>query len=342
VWLSEGLQAVFGCTAEEYMVRGGWEHFVDPECQATADQHRGRVLAGLPQGGEVRIRTVDGQHKWLYSSSVPVRDPHTGAAVGFIGAAYDVTPNKLAEQERQSLEREIIHIANREQQRIGNDLHDGLGQDLTGIALMLRGVGAQLRKEGSAVCGDIEDVIALVNAAIESTRTLARGLSPVSAERGGLTAALEALAARATERYGIPVTFASAVSGPLPLDESAATHLYRIAQEALTNALRHSLATELCIRVTTTCTDLELSIEDNGRGFPRVALERHDGLGLKIMRYRAQMLGGDLTLEAGADGGARVRCCCPLGPGVRTACRGRGSAPRAPAQPGSSGRPPRR
>jgi PAS domain S-box-containing protein len=342
VWLSEGLQAVFGCTPEEYLSRGGWDHFVDPECQETADEHRRRVLAGLPQGGEVRIRTADGQRKWLYSSSVPVRDPRTGVAIGFIGSAYDVTTRKLVEQERRNLEREIIHIANREQQRIGNDLHDGLGQDLTGIALMLRGVGAQLRKEGSAACGDVEDVIALVNAAIESTRALARGLSPVSAERGGLTAALEALAAKATERYGIPVTFDSTENGPLPLDESAATHLYRIAQEALTNALRHSLATELHIRVTTTSADLQLSIEDNGRGFPPVALERHDGLGLKIMRYRAQMLGGDLTLEGGPDGGARVRCSCPLTPGPRPVCRSRASGPRAPAQAGTPGRPSRR
>ena len=88
--------------------------------------------------------------------------------------------------ERKRLERGIIEIANREQQRIGSDLHDGLGQELTGIALMLRGVAAQLNKEKSGARLDVEDVIGLVNNAIESTRALARGLSPVSAQRGGL------------------------------------------------------------------------------------------------------------------------------------------------------------
>lgn len=214
--------------------------------------------------------------------------------------------------ERKRLEREIIEIANREQQRIGSDLHDGLGQDLTGIALMLRGVAAQLRKEGSATRLDVEDVIGLVNGAIESTRALARGLSPVSAEQGGLPAALQTLAAKAGDRYGIRVSFHSTLSGPLPLPETAATHLYRIAQEALTNVIRHSRATEVAIHLGTAGGELHLRIEDNGRGFGS-AHEEINGLGLKIMRYRAQMLGGDILLESGPNGGAAVRCACPLG-----------------------------
>jgi two-component system, NarL family, sensor histidine kinase UhpB len=157
-------------------------------------------------------------------------------------------------------------------------------------------------------------VISLVNNAIESTRALARGLSPVSAERGGLTAALHALAAKAGERYAIRVEFSSRVTDPLRLDETAATHLYRIAQEALTNVIRHSLATEVRIRLETAGDELHLKIEDNGRGFMQKPAEASNGLGLKIMRYRAQMLGGDLVLEAAANGGASVRCTCPLAP----------------------------
>ena len=126
------------------------------------------------------------------------------------------------------------------------------------------------------------------------------------------------------------------------IGDTAERGLHHLVNEIVDNSVDEALA-DFCTEISVVILgDDRISIEDNGRGFPRVALERHDGLGLKIMRYRAQMLGGDLTLEAGADGGARVRCCCPLGPGVRTACRGRGSAPRAPAQPGSSGRPPRR
>jgi signal transduction histidine kinase len=214
--------------------------------------------------------------------------------------------------ERKRLEREIIEIASREQQRIGSDLHDGLGQDLTGIALMLRGIAAQLRKEGSATRHDVEDVISLVNNAIESTRALARGLSPVGGERGGLAAAMQDLAARASERYGVRVVFHGTFEGPLRLSEPSATHVYRIVQEALTNVLRHSRATDVSISLESSGGELHLRVDDNGQGFEQPPPDSADGLGLKIMRYRAQMLGGDLVLESGENGGTSVRCSCPL------------------------------
>jgi PAS domain S-box-containing protein len=311
VWYSDGLQVVFSCSQEEYFRRGGWNAFVDPECEVTSELHQRRVRQGLPQSGEVRIRAADGTHKWLYASTMPLKDPQTGVATGFIGAVHDITPRKLAEQERQALEREIIGISSRERERVGSDLHDGLGQDLTGIALLLRGVHAQLRKEGSAARADLEEVIGLVNGAIASTRTLARGLSPVSSERGGLTAGLESLA-RTGERHGIRVGFRAQLPKPLRLEDTAATHLYRIAQEALTNVLRHSKATEARIELATAGDLLLLEITDNGCGFTPAALEGSDGLGLKMMRYRAQMLGGDVSVASGPDGGAHVRCTCPL------------------------------
>jgi signal transduction histidine kinase len=214
--------------------------------------------------------------------------------------------------ERKRLERQIIQIASREQRRIGSDLHDGLGQDLTGIALLLKGVAAQLRKEGSAASGDVEDVIELVNTAIDSTRVLARGLSPVSGERGGLTAALQALTAQASQRYGVRVEFQTNFEEPLRLNDTTATHVYRIVQEAITNVIRHSRATKVAIRLETVGAELHLSVDDNGRGFGGSPPDSGGGLGLKIMRYRAQILGGDLSLESGTGGGASVRCSWPL------------------------------
>ena len=214
--------------------------------------------------------------------------------------------------ERKQLEREIIEIANREQQRIGSDLHDGLGQELTGIALMLKGVVAQLRKEGSAAHHDVEEVIGLVNNAIDSTRTLARGLSPVGPGRGDLGAALQTLGARVGERFGVHVTTRLDFDEPLRLSETAAAHVYRIVQEALTNVVRHSGAKEILIRLETSDSELHLQVEDNGSGFALLPPDRPGGLGLKIMRYRAQMLGGDLVIESTGDGGTSVRCSCPL------------------------------
>jgi PAS domain S-box-containing protein len=228
-----------------------------------------------------------------------------GGANHWLAVFNDVT-------ERKRLEREIIEVSNREQQRIGSDLHDGLGQELTGIALMLKGIVAQLRKEGSAARLDVEDVIALVNNAVESTRALARGLSPVSGERGGLAAALQALATRASERYGIHVEFDMWSDEPLRLNETAATHVYRIVQEALTNVIRHSAATGVDIRLHAARDELHLTVDDNGRGFSQPDPESPGGLGLKIMQYRTQMLGGELTIDSGARGGVSIHCSFPM------------------------------
>jgi signal transduction histidine kinase len=235
----------------------------------------------------------------------------TGGLHQWLAVLNDVT-------ERKRLERQLIEIANREQQRIGSDLHDGLGQDLTGIALLLKGVAAQLRKEGSAARADVEDVIELVNTAIDSTRMLARGLSPVSGEPDGLSAALKALASQASQRAGKRVEFQTNFDEPLRLGEATATHVYRIVQEAITNVIRHSRATKVLVRLETMDGELHLRVEDNGQGFARSPHDSGGGLGLKIMRYRAQMLGGDLVLESGAMGGASVRCSWPLDGAVPT------------------------
>jgi PAS domain S-box-containing protein len=212
--------------------------------------------------------------------------------------------------ERRGLEREILEIAGREQLRIGSDLHDGLGQDLTGVALMLRSVVAQLRKENSSARADVEDIISLVNGAIESTRAMARGLAPVGADRGGLIAGLQSMAVRGMERYGVRAHFSTSLKEPLTLDDAAATHLYRIAQEAFTNAIRHGRVTQVTIDLATGEGSLTLCVQDNGRGFD----ERNatsNGMGMKLMRYRAQMLGGDVTISNNPGGGVVVRCTCP-------------------------------
>jgi two-component system, LuxR family, sensor kinase FixL len=133
----------------------------------------------------------------------------------------------------------------------------------------------------------------------------------VSTEQGGLAAALQTLAARAAERYGIRIDYRTEFVAPLQLAETTATHLYRIAQEALTNVVRHSRASEVTIVLGRSGDALELRVADNGRGFAHTT-DDTGGLGLKIMRYRAQMLGGDLVLETKPDGGALVRCTCPL------------------------------
>jgi PAS domain S-box-containing protein len=248
---------------------------------------------------EFKCRRRDGS---VFDAACVATLTHVDGETHRLAVITDVT-------ERRGLEREILEIAGREQLRIGSDLHDGLGQDLTGVALMLRSVVAQLRKENSTARSDVEDIISLVNGAIESTRAMARGLAPVGADRGGLIAGLQSMAVRGMERYGVRAQFNTSLKEPLTLDDGAATHLYRIAQEAFTNAIRHGRVTQVTIELATAEGTLTLSVQDNGRGFD----ERNasNGMGMKLMRYRAQMLGGDVDIANSKGGGVIVRCTCP-------------------------------
>ncbi len=220
--------------------------------------------------------------------------------------------------ERKQLERAVLQAVNREQYRIGNDLHDGLGQELTGVALMLRGLAGRLAVEYPPILPEIEGITRLVNNAIESTRALARGLSPVNLERGGLKDALEGLSMHATELYGVPTVFSHRAGSQRELNAELANHLYRIAQEAVRNAVRHGKARSIRLHLSAARAKVRLSITDDGVGMPPDALDA-PGMGLKIMCYRARILGGDVSFEDVQPGGTRVVCECPLepDPGIR-------------------------
>lgn len=226
--------------------------------------------------------------------------------------------------ERKQLERAILQAVNREQYRIGNDLHDGLGQELTGIALMLRGLAGRLTGEYPPILPEIEGITRLVNSAIESTRALARGLSPVNLERGGLQDALESLAMHATELYGVPTVFTHRLPGNRALNPELANHLYRIAQEAVRNAVRHGQAQAIRLHLSAVRAKVRLAITDDGIGLPAEAMDA-TGMGLKIMRYRARILGGEVSFEAAEPKGTRIVCECPF----EAARGGNASRPRA-------------
>jgi PAS domain S-box-containing protein len=213
---------------------------------------------------------------------------------------------------RRQLEREVLEVSNREQQRIGNDLHDGLGQELTGIALLLRGLENRAEREAPALSQSIEEVALLVNDAIFTTRALARGLSPVTFDRGGLALALEGLALRLSAMFHIDVRCEADETVERGLESVNALHLYRIAQEAVTNAAQHGAAglVQITLRV-----DGErglLRIEDNGSGF-NPAMHQSKGLGLRIMHYRAQMMAGSFRIESARARGTMVSCWFPRG-----------------------------
>lgn len=213
--------------------------------------------------------------------------------------------------ERKQLERAILEAVNREQYRIGNDLHDGLGQELTGIALMLRGLAGRAVAEQAPFLPEIDSITRLVSNAIESTRALARGLSPVSLERGGLKDALDGLAMHAADLYDVQVISTHRGEGQRELSAELANHLYRIAQEAVRNAVRHGQARTIRLHLHTTSAKVRLTVTDDGIGMRSQA---HDspGMGLKIMQYRARILGGEVRFERHAPSGTRIVCECPI------------------------------
>ena len=257
--------------------------------KAVADQER----AWIAQNGSVR---------WYTLTHAPLRDH--GKISGMVCAVLEVT-------DRKALEQEILEISNREQRRLGSDLHDGLGQELTGLSLLLKGLEVQLSREAPQYLSQVTKISDLLARAIQSTRSLARGLAPVNLERGGLPEALKHLAARCTDMYSLQCSFTSNGQKVPDLEEGAATHLYRIAQEATTNAARYARAKSVEIELRTVGRKLQLSISDDGIGLSAGLAQGKPGLGLKIMEYRARMLGGKVAFEE-PDRGTKIVLTAPL------------------------------
>lgn len=217
--------------------------------------------------------------------------------------------------ERKQLEAEIIEIANRERRRLGADLHDGLGQELTGISLMLRSLAKRSGFATFNAAPELDEIIALVNHAIQSVRKMALGISPVTLERGGLLPALQTLVGWSRDSYNIDVRLRLSIRSPLLIGESAAAHLYLIVQEAINNAVRHGRARSIVVALRTSPALVFLSITDDGVGFAENSA-RGTGMGLKLMEYRSAVIGGVMRIKRLADGGTRIRSVCPQDAGT--------------------------
>ena len=265
-----------------------------------------RVLAGSTETLEFEIIGLTGERRWMDSHAAPLRNAD-GEVIGQLAVTRDIT-------ESRRLSRSLIEAADLEQRRIGHDLHDGLGQDLTGVALMLKGLQGQLDRPSDAVRADIEEVIRLVNQMLRNTRALARGLSPVALEQGGLGRALDQLVSRAREAGKVRARLTVRAASLDALEQQAAIQLYRIAQEACTNVVRHAQATWLEVRLLDTRDGLRLRISDDGRGLP-IGSAGAEGLGLRIMRYRAGLIGAVLEVVRRPQGGTAVVVTLPAGQG---------------------------
>ena len=206
------------------------------------------------------------------------------------------------------LEREILEISDLEQARIGQDIHDGLCQQLIGMAFsansLQQSLAAQVRPEAATarkICG-------LLDEAITESRRVCRGLYPVRLNTEGLVPALEELARITGERYDLSCR-CEADSRRVQCPLTTATHLYRIAQEAVNNAVKHSGGRNVRIRLAESGAGIELTVQDDGQGI-KAAAERHAGMGLHIMDYRARSIGGSLRIQ-GDDTGTMISCVVP-------------------------------
>jgi PAS domain S-box-containing protein len=239
----------------------------------------------------------DGHALDVWLTMTALRDDD-GRSVAIAMTESDITSRK-------ALEREVLETAANEQQRIGQDLHDNTGQELTGLALMAQSLTEALAKRAgpeAPLAAKIADGLKLTLAHV---RTLAKGLVPVEVDAAGLTSALADLTAQTASRHGIKCAFSC--HRPVPLSNFTATHLYRIAQEAITNSIKHGPAESIIVTLASAADVGTLEIIDDGAGI--VDQERRgDGIGLRIMSYRARLIGATLHVERGVPAGTRVTC----------------------------------
>lgn len=291
-----------GYSLEEARGRVVWELLMIPE---EVDDFKVRLA--IPGNGRTRdyyetiwLTRNRERRRMLWSSTALLRPD--GSVDQIVATGMDIT-------ERRHLQKTIVEAGDQEARRIGRDLHDGLGQHLTGIAFRSKVLEAKLDEQTRPEVADARAILRLVNEAINKARELARGsLSVVSSERG-LTSALEQIAADAEDLFKV-ACHVEDEDGFEVGDVNVATHLCHIAREAVHNAVKHGGAKTITIALSNGGDSGALIVEDDGAGISEMT-GAEDGMGLRIMRYRAGLIGGRLQINRNARGGTVVRCVFP-------------------------------
>jgi PAS domain S-box-containing protein len=326
IWVTPNRRAQLGLPASGKI---RFEHLISRSHPDDREQVRLTLKEAVENGRdydvEFRIVLADGSVRWIESRGY-VQVNKDGKPRRLLGISMDVTARREARLEAQGLrqqrtvllerevaerarlEREVIESCAREQRRIAYDLHDGVGQQLVGIALSAKLLEEQLRAERSAEADRAGLIAKLANGAARQVRLTARTLEGADG-LGDLKTALRSLAANMSENCGVKVTV-KADSSSLPISPPVAAQLYRVAQEAMRNAIEHGAAREVLIQLTFGDQDLMLTVQDDGKGFD--AKINGQGMGLRIMRYRAQCIGGSCEVHAGPTQGTIVHCRVPL------------------------------
>jgi signal transduction histidine kinase len=222
----------------------------------------------------------------------------------------DRRAREAAEVERKRLELALREAAAEERRRLARELHDGLGQDLTGFAMLADGLAKQIERSGLQVPLELDRLASMARQAIVTCRDIARGLSPLGGPRSGLTEALRDLTDRVAGPPGPRVSLMLDLHAPITISREASEHLYRIAQEAITNAMKHARAATVEVRLDVDPNAIRLRVLDDGVGPPDPAV-KSAGLGLQTMRDRAAAIGARLSVVARHEGGTAVICEAP-------------------------------
>jgi PAS domain S-box-containing protein len=301
VQFNRACEQTTGYTFAEIQGNSLWDLFLARE---EADRFRSlfdQLIRGAPVSDfESQFVTRNGGRRLIrWSTSVLPGAQHRVRYV--IATGIDIT-------ERKRLEQTVLEVSNSEQRRIGQDLHDGLGQHLTGIAFMSKALEQKMAEQSLPEAADVAKIVKLVNEGIHKTRELARGLLPVLSDSLGLMSALQHWASEVEDLFRISCRFECDEAVRIHNDATT-NHLYRIAQEAVHNAIKHGRARNIGISLTGVAGRGILTIRDDGAGIDAGA--NHTGMGLNIMRYRAGMIGGALEIVRCGERGTLVTCMFP-------------------------------
>ena len=278
-----------------------WESLVHPDDLTKVMRARSRHIEGHTASyqNEHRLRTKSGEWKWIRSRGRVTQHCRDGRPLRLVGTHRDIT-------ERKRLEREVVEAAAEEQRRLGQELHDGIGGELTGLGFMVQGLIDDLRPKATTEAATAAKIGEEIDRVIEQVRLLSRGLNPVEIDRQGLDVALEELAAHTSQLHGIPCEYHRNELVEVE-DNFVAGHLYRIAQEAVTNAVKHGEPGRVLLTLESADNRLLLRVIDDGIGITTMNSMR-EGSGLRNMQYRAGLIGADLRVEPGDHGGTLVSC----------------------------------
>jgi PAS domain S-box-containing protein len=291
----------------------GWLDSVHPDDAATAVETRRRAIERRePHRMEYRLRRADGEYRWLLDSSQPRFTPD-GAFAGFIGSAIDITDLKTARATLSNLNRRLMEAQEQERSRLARELHDDVCQQMTVLALDLDHLGKNIPESEADARQQAKNLHDEVSALASHVSGISHRLHSSKLDVLGLAAAAGTFCNEFSSRAGVIVEFVHE-SVPRTLPPDVAINLFRVLQEALSNAAKHSGASRCYVSLRRTNGQLQLAVRDEGKGFDTEAAVASSGLGLVSMQERLKLVNGGVHIESKVGAGTTVRATVPLAP----------------------------